>query len=269
MTIHWQSATKHSLARFKGTSIYVDLSFGKTSKGGLHVFNGSANPAVDPQSSINRKPTFGKLAKAIKRAIDSTSDRRVLLVLEAPLHQLYDKNNGCPIPRKVDDMTLPDPFGRRESPWYMQAGANVHLGAVRLVQRLEELLGEGDESTDIVLAEGFVSFKGSGRPDAKAPAKELNRIYTNICEWVTRKYDPKSVSDGKSPKYLKDYADALILRAIHEQAKFTDSGIRSTLGEIHDPECKSTEDWHPIAPGLETPPAVLRYEPSRWLPKAA
>jgi hypothetical protein len=84
-------------------------------------------------------------------AVASDTGPRVNLVLEAPLSVAFTKDHN-PTMRSIE---------RREAhhprPWYSGAGATVLLAAIYMVRALHD----APRRRDVVLFEGFVSFKPS------------------------------------------------------------------------------------------------------------
>ena len=144
-------------------TVAVDVGFGNSSTSGI-AWSGTSpdesNSDVDTLLTTN----YGSCADEILRLADGVPAFN--LILEAPLFGAFDED-GNPMGRL--------PLEKRGSVtryWYLQAGANVGLGASFL---LRDLANRPNRAT-IHLFEGFVSFKegpSEHDEDAKLLLEEL------------------------------------------------------------------------------------------------
>jgi hypothetical protein len=140
-------------------TVAVDVGFGNSSTSGIAWSGASpdeSNSDVDTLLTTN----YGSCADEILRLADGVSAFN--LILEAPLFGAFDED-GNPMGRL--------PLEKRGSVtryWYLQAGANVGLGAAFL---LRDLANRPNRAT-IHLFEGFMSFK-EGPSEHEEDAKLL------------------------------------------------------------------------------------------------
>jgi len=169
--------TVHELdAASRRPTVAVDVGFGNSSTSGI-VFSKAPNESPTP---IDNSCTtgFGKCARAIVKFAEGESEFN--LILEAPLSGTFD-GSGNPCGRL--------PFEKQNGAtryWYLQAGANVGLGAAFLLRNLSRRL----ETSTVHLFEGFVSFKSDSSEhttDAEALIRELgnskNRTVADPTDW--------------------------------------------------------------------------------------
>jgi len=128
--------------------------------------------------------SFAKLEKKFQGFYDEYKNRKIGLILEAPLSIAFDKNKeghyGNPLGRK--DLEKEGGITRY---WYYGAGATVTLGALEFINRIKKTL----VCNDIYLFEGFVSFKGNKNEEKKKDKhyKDAKLLYCaikdkNLCE---------------------------------------------------------------------------------------
>lgn len=143
---------------FQRPTVAIDVGFGNSSSSGIAW-----------SRSLSEKTTslitdFGSCVDDILRLTEDDSEFN--LILEAPLFGAFD-DDGNPVGR----LPLEKKNGTTRY-WYLQAGANVGLGASFL---LRELANRAD-GTAIHIFEGFVSFKDSvtdHKEDAELLLEEL------------------------------------------------------------------------------------------------
>lgn len=157
-------------------TVAVDVGFGNSSTSGI-VFSKAPNESPTP---IHNSCTtgFGECADSILDLTDGEPEFN--LILEAPLSGTFDQA-GNPCGRL--------PFEKQNGAtryWYLQAGANVGLGAAFLLRNLSRRL----ETGTVHLFEGFVSFKSDSSEhttDAEALIRELgnskNRTVADPTDW--------------------------------------------------------------------------------------
>jgi hypothetical protein len=145
----------------------VDLGFSKSRRTcGLAWSNGRSDQAETKQSQ------FGECVDKVCELL--VSHRKAVLIVEAPLSGLFDKE-GNPVERGEFERRNPNVASRSTRYWYSGPGAAMCLAAVfflrELVRRLRENLGEA-LPREVVLYEGFITFK-SETTDHSADAKRL------------------------------------------------------------------------------------------------
>jgi len=169
--------TIHDLdAAARRPTVAIDVGFGNSSTSGIAFSRAPNESPITIDSS--RKTGFGECTDAIADLADGESAFN--LILEAPLSGTFDENEN-PCGRL--------PFEKQNGAtryWYLQAGANVGLGAAFLLRNLSR----HPAKSTIHLFEGFVSFKSDSSEhttDAEALIRKLgestNRTVVDPTDW--------------------------------------------------------------------------------------
>lgn len=141
-------------------TVAIDIGFGNSSTSGIAW---SEAPSQSPELFTT---DFGSCPDKVLSCVKGHGEFN--LILEAPLFGAFD-NSGNPVGRL--------PLEKRSEAiryWYLQAGANVGLGALFLLRELATRA----EGREIHLFEGFVSFKSDvsdHKTDAKLLLSELRK----------------------------------------------------------------------------------------------
>ncbi len=131
-----------------GEWMFIDLGLGEKSKS-----NGVLQAVGQSKCVTFRKTVmFGEAVNLVKRAALRTTPFPLNLVLEAPLSVTFD-GNGNPTGRVCDTKDGVD------RPWHNQAALRMIVAAGYMMQKIAE--HRRSMKRDIVLYEGFVSFKRS------------------------------------------------------------------------------------------------------------
>ncbi len=147
-------------------TFYCDLGFaGGQSRKSSALLAVPANASTDPSKWHWATCHFGEIKGQINAWVEKYQmGATIRLVVEAPLSVRFapkdpeDPENpkGSPMAREIETKLTSE--GKPIYPyWYVGAGAQTHLAAMHLIQRLRTLKGVNR----ILLAEGFVTGKGS------------------------------------------------------------------------------------------------------------
>jgi hypothetical protein len=148
-------------------TIYCDLGFAEARKSSA-LLAVPAGAISKPSKWRWKTCKFGEIKSLIETwTKELRMGETIRLVIEAPLSVRFtSKASGDPKRRKIE--TELKSRTKKISPyWYVGAGAQTHLAAIHLIQRLRTLEGV----KRILLAEGFVTGKGSEKsPTARYKA---------------------------------------------------------------------------------------------------
>ena len=134
------------------TVIAVDLGFAQSS-------NESCGVAVSTNGKVGRLQcvSFGKCIDDVAEVVKS--NKKVVLIIEAPLSGVFDEAKN-PISRGELENKSSNSSINTSRYWYAGAGASICLGALFFLQMLrDQLQTTSDEDLEVVLYEGFVTFK--------------------------------------------------------------------------------------------------------------
>ncbi len=153
------AGTIKNLGESAGEWIAVDLGFSEKSKscGYAHT---TAIRKVDPVCGDEK---YGDLIERLKALVSTRKAGAVQVILEAPLSMAFT-TDGCPVGRKHLEQ-----IGSDTRYWYVGAGAAVMIAAARLIYEIAQL----EPNRDILLFEGFVSFKGKTKAKHHDDARQL------------------------------------------------------------------------------------------------
>ncbi len=257
MQIRWKSADKKTIQNFTGMVAFIDLSFGSSTKSGIHVVEyvkGKAKTKNSLKLNSSSELTFGKLPGHVRGLFEAHSDAEWMLVLEGPLFREYDET-GNPVARGVDRIDGLAGSGNTCMSWHMDPGLRMNVAAGTFLNRLVRIMKKSSitGSKTVTIAEGFVSFKGDSETNDRR-----SMVLQSITDCLS---DIHKVDLSKMP----DLRDAFLLRAIFEQTEITISSQSHLVGEIIEPEKTKGHTYEYVVKGLSHPPAVLRYDPSPWL----
>jgi hypothetical protein len=177
-------ASRADLRKKRLPTIYCDLGFAEARKSSA-LLAVPAGAISNPSKWRWKTCQFGEIKSLIETwTKELRMGETIRLVIEAPLSVRFtDLDTGDPTAREIE--TELKSGTKKISPyWYVGAGAQTHLAAIHLIQRLRTLKGV----KRILLAEGFVTGKGS----AKSPTTRYK-----ACQKCAER-DWRSTSSDKS-----------------------------------------------------------------------
>jgi len=156
-----------------GAVLSVDLGFSNSSKS-----TGLAYKL--PGSAIRQQNVrFGACLTLLAELLLGHS--RAVLILEAPLSGLFSEN-GNPVARgEFERRSLQSKTGRH---WYLGAGAATCLASVFFLRKLESSLKASGRKCEVILYEGFLTFKAK-RTDHARDARLLLDSFLGLHECST------------------------------------------------------------------------------------
>ncbi len=144
---------------------------------------------------------FSKLKKRFNDFYEENKNKKIGLVLEAPLSILFNKD-GNPLGRGFE-IEFSEEYTKKGNKkiiatryWYYGAGATVTLGALEFIKRIESLLA----NDNIYLFEGFVSFKNKDI-EKEEHYKDAELLYKAIKNHEL--HEP--INDAEKYKFIGSY----------------------------------------------------------------
>lgn len=135
-----------------------------------------------PNSSNEQTPltcTFDKLVEELQIIASEGGKKPLHLLIEAPLSVFFNEKHN-PVHRSFEKRSVIGEDGKKTTTtryWYSGLGCCVMVAATYLMRALHD----GKPTRDIVLFEGFVSFKHKGKKsDHKEDVKKLWRAVQTI-----------------------------------------------------------------------------------------
>ncbi|MFM1832726.1 MAG: hypothetical protein RLZZ461_1042 [Planctomycetota bacterium] len=222
-------------------TFYCDLGFagGRESSALLAVPAGAiSNPSKWRWTTCQ----FGEIKSQIETwTKELRMGETIRLVIEAPLSVRFtDQDTGDPKAREIETglMSGSEPIYPY---WYVGAGAQTHLAAMHLIQRLRTLKGV----KRILLAEGFVTGKGS----KESPTARYKQCQERAGEAWSKTASGRS---SKGPMASRHLTDVHILHRILRGEPGVGEIVASTDERLRD--CKSILEY---IPGGKTKDASL------------
>ncbi len=140
----FRAGLPHEVALSTGEWLFVDLGFSRIARSCGIAFGGNQPEAV----------TFAEMVEEVVSACTSPGGPLCLL-LEAPLSVAFS-SDGNPTGRR------PERNGSKHRYWYSGLGASVLTSATYLLRAI----ADSPPKRDIILFEGFASFKPRGTPSS-------------------------------------------------------------------------------------------------------